>query len=59
MESVHQVVPQIEVVCVVGKEYAEMGNAIAYQVTMVMIVLKGAASTWQDKTILSNPYPFC
>ena len=59
MESVHLVVPQTKVVCAVEKEYAQMGNAIAYQVTLVMIVLKGAVSTWQDKTILSNRYLFC
>jgi len=59
MEHVHLVVPQTKVVCVVEKEYAKMGNAIAYQATMAMIVLRGAASTWQDKTTLSNPYLFC
>lgn len=45
MEHVHLVVPQTKVVCVVEKEYAKMVNAIAYQVTMAMIVLRGAAST--------------
>ena len=59
MEHVHLVVLQSKVVCVVEKEYARMRNAIAYQVTMVMIALKGAASTWQEKTILSNPYLLC